>query len=127
MKELNKKEAIGDLLDAFTEVLDPAGWMKASGRFSSYLHICVLLQEQISKPAAEASSTQANPVLDAQEEPPSEAADETWEEKEDKHSSDSEGPKPAPEPAGQKHQSKEGSGTLPSPAVSHLPCVTLNA
>lgn len=79
------------------------------GRFGSCL--CVLLQEQISKPAAEAVSTQADPVLDAQEEPPSEAADETWEEKEDKRSSDSEGPKAAPEPAGQKHQSKEGSGT----------------
>eukprot|EP00066_Takifugu_rubripes_P028540 XP_011617806.1 PREDICTED: eukaryotic translation initiation factor 4 gamma 1-like [Takifugu rubripes] len=82
MKELNKKEAIGDLLDAFTE-------------------------EQI-KPAAEALSTQASPVLDAQEESsPSEAADETWEEKEDKHSGESDGPKPAPDPAGQKHQSKE--------------------
>lgn len=30
MKELNKKEAIGDLLDAFTEVFYPAGWIKAS-------------------------------------------------------------------------------------------------
>lgn len=78
-------------------------------RFSSFL--CVFLQEQISKPAAEALSTQANPVLDAQEESPSEAADETWEEKEDKHSSESDGPKAAPDPAGQEAQSKDGSST----------------
>lgn len=71
----------------------------------------MFLQEQISKPAVEALSTQANPVLDAQEDSPSEAADETWEEKEDKHSGESDGPKAAPDPAGHKHQSKEGSST----------------
>lgn len=29
MKEFNKKEAIGDLLDAFTEVISPPGWVHA--------------------------------------------------------------------------------------------------
>ncbi|AWP04062.1 putative eukaryotic translation initiation factor 4 gamma 1-like [Scophthalmus maximus] len=59
MKELNKKEAIGDLLDAFTDEQDP-------------------------KPAPEPSSTQAEPVPVAPAEPPAEVVDETWEEKEDK-------------------------------------------
>lgn len=33
MKEFNKKEAIGDLLDAFTEVFYPPGQMKMSQNF----------------------------------------------------------------------------------------------
>uniref|UniRef100_A0A672JBI7 Eukaryotic translation initiation factor 4 gamma, 1a n=1 Tax=Salarias fasciatus TaxID=181472 RepID=A0A672JBI7_SALFA len=61
MKELNKKEAIGDLLDAFTE-------------------------EQEAKPAPEPSSTQATPPAPA--EPPAEVPDETWEEKEDKQNAE---------------------------------------
>ncbi|XP_039999691.1 eukaryotic translation initiation factor 4 gamma 1a [Xiphias gladius] len=82
MKELNKKEAIGDLLDAFTE-------------------------EQGSKPASEPSSTQADPVPVAPAEPPVEAADETWEEKEDKQNAEHDGPKATPKPTEQKYQYKE--------------------
>lgn len=40
MKELNKKEAIGDLLDAFTEVFYPADWVKASGQVQ-LISLCV--------------------------------------------------------------------------------------
>ncbi|XP_028282693.1 eukaryotic translation initiation factor 4 gamma 1a isoform X2 [Parambassis ranga] len=78
MKEFNKKEAIGDLLDAFTE-------------------------EQSAKPASEPSSTQATPPAPA--EPPAEVPDETWEEKEDKQNADR--PKATPEPTEQKYQYKE--------------------
>ncbi|KAM3604685.1 uncharacterized protein V6R79_014834 [Siganus canaliculatus] len=81
MKELNKKEAIGDLLDAFTE--------------------------QTTKPAPEPSSTQADPVPVAPAEPPAEAADETWEEKEDKQNAEPEKAKATPEPTGPKYQFKE--------------------
>uniref|UniRef100_A0A4W6DU63 Eukaryotic translation initiation factor 4 gamma, 1a n=1 Tax=Lates calcarifer TaxID=8187 RepID=A0A4W6DU63_LATCA len=87
MKELNKKEAIGDLLDAFTEVcINP---------------------EQGAKPAPEPSSTQADPVPVAPAEPPAEPADETWEEKEDKQSAEPDRPKATPEPTEQKYQYKE--------------------
>ncbi|XP_042352934.1 eukaryotic translation initiation factor 4 gamma 1a isoform X2 [Plectropomus leopardus] len=79
MKELNKKEAIGDLLDAFTE-------------------------EQQAKPAPEPSSTQADLVPVAPPEPPAEVADETWEEKEDKQNAE---PKATPEPTEKKYQYKE--------------------
>ncbi|XP_051944025.1 eukaryotic translation initiation factor 4 gamma 1a isoform X4 [Hippocampus zosterae] len=65
MKEINKKEAIGDLLDAFTE-------------------------EQDAKPAAEPSSARADPVPVAPAEPPAEVVDETWEEKEDKQNAETE-------------------------------------
>ncbi|XP_070829542.1 eukaryotic translation initiation factor 4 gamma 1a isoform X2 [Chaetodon trifascialis] len=82
MKEFNKKEAIGDLLDAFTE-------------------------EQSAKPASEPSSTQADPVPVAPAEPPVEVADETWEEKEDKQNAEPDRPKATPEPTGQKYQYKE--------------------
>uniref|UniRef100_A0A8C7ZWB4 Eukaryotic translation initiation factor 4 gamma, 1a n=1 Tax=Oryzias sinensis TaxID=183150 RepID=A0A8C7ZWB4_9TELE len=75
MKELNKKEAIGDLLDAFTE------------------------------PVPEPSHTQANPPAPA--EPPAEAVDETWEEKEDKQNADPEKEKSQLEPSDQKYQYKE--------------------
>uniref|UniRef100_A0A8C7ZVD7 Eukaryotic translation initiation factor 4 gamma, 1a n=1 Tax=Oryzias sinensis TaxID=183150 RepID=A0A8C7ZVD7_9TELE len=80
MKELNKKEAIGDLLDAFTE-------------------------EQRAKPVPEPSHTQANPPAPA--EPPAEAVDETWEEKEDKQNADPEKEKSQLEPSDQKYQYKE--------------------
>ncbi|XP_032386526.1 eukaryotic translation initiation factor 4 gamma 1a isoform X3 [Etheostoma spectabile] len=79
MKELNKKEAIGDLLDAFTE-------------------------EQEAKPAPEPSSTQADPVPVAPPEPPAEVVDETWEEKEDKQNAE---PTVTSEPTEQKYQYKE--------------------
>ncbi|XP_033492671.2 eukaryotic translation initiation factor 4 gamma 1a isoform X3 [Epinephelus lanceolatus] len=79
IKELKKKEAIGDLLDAFTE-------------------------EQEAKPAPEPSSTQADPVPVAPPEPPAEVADETWEEKEDKQNAE---PKATPEPTEKKYQYKE--------------------
>ncbi|CAJ1072258.1 eukaryotic translation initiation factor 4 gamma 1a isoform X4 [Xyrichtys novacula] len=82
MKEFNKKEAIGDLLDAFTE-------------------------EQDTKPASEPSSTQPDPVPVAPAEPPAEVADETWEEKEDKQNAEPEKPKATSEPSGQKYQYKE--------------------
>ncbi|XP_074544288.1 eukaryotic translation initiation factor 4 gamma 1a isoform X2 [Halichoeres trimaculatus] len=86
MKEFNKKEAIGDLLDAFTE-------------------------EQGAKPASEPSSTQPDPVpiapAVAAPEPPAEVADETWEEKEDKQNAEPEKTKATPEPSGQKYQYKE--------------------
>uniref|UniRef100_A0AAQ5X2W3 Eukaryotic translation initiation factor 4 gamma, 1a n=1 Tax=Amphiprion ocellaris TaxID=80972 RepID=A0AAQ5X2W3_AMPOC len=80
MKELNKKEAIGDLLDAFTEV-------------------CV------ASPASEPSTTQASPPAPA--EPSAEVADETWEEKEDKQNAEPDRPKATPEPTEQKYQYKE--------------------
>ncbi|KAM6918614.1 eukaryotic translation initiation factor 4 gamma 1a [Xenentodon cancila] len=82
MKELNKKEAIGDLLDAFTEGQD-------------------------AKPVPEPVTTQASPPAPA--ELPAEAADETWEEKEDKQNAepDKDKPKAPPEPADQKYQYKE--------------------
>uniref|UniRef100_A0A3P8SDH7 Eukaryotic translation initiation factor 4 gamma, 1a n=1 Tax=Amphiprion percula TaxID=161767 RepID=A0A3P8SDH7_AMPPE len=80
MKELNKKEAIGDLLDAFTE-------------------------EQVASPASEPSTTQASPPAPA--EPSAEVADETWEEKEDKQNAEPDRPKATPEPTEQKYQYKE--------------------
>ncbi|XP_024130240.1 eukaryotic translation initiation factor 4 gamma 1a isoform X2 [Oryzias melastigma] len=79
MKELNKKEAIGDLLDAFTE-------------------------EQRAKPVPEPSLTQARPPAPA--EPPAEAPDETWEEKEDKQNAEPEKQKSQLEPS-EKYQYKE--------------------
>ncbi|XP_019959157.2 eukaryotic translation initiation factor 4 gamma 1a isoform X2 [Paralichthys olivaceus] len=82
MKELNKKEAIGDLLDAFTD-------------------------EQEAKPASEPLPTPADPVPVAPAEPPAEAADETWEEKEDKQNAEPDRPKASPEPTEQKYQYKE--------------------
>ncbi|XP_026170438.1 eukaryotic translation initiation factor 4 gamma 1a isoform X2 [Mastacembelus armatus] len=80
MKEFNKKEAIGDLLDAFKE--GP-------------------------KPVSEPSSTQADPVPVAPAEAPTEVADETWEEKEDKQNAESDSPQATPEPTEQKYQYKE--------------------
>ncbi|XP_056148646.1 eukaryotic translation initiation factor 4 gamma 1a [Lampris incognitus] len=81
MKELNKKEAIGDLLDAFKE-------------------------EQEAKPAPESSSTQADPLPATPSPPTTEVADETWEEKEDKQNAEPDR-QPTPEPAQQKYQYKE--------------------
>ncbi|CAN9503434.1 unnamed protein product [Ophioblennius macclurei] len=80
MKELNKKEAIGDLLDAFTE-------------------------EKDAPPASEPSSTQATPP--APVEPPAEVPDETWEEKEDKQNAEPDGPSASPEPSEKKYQYKQ--------------------
>ncbi|XP_029929682.1 eukaryotic translation initiation factor 4 gamma 1a isoform X2 [Myripristis murdjan] len=82
MKELNKKEASGDLPDAFKE-------------------------EQEDKTASEPSSTQADSVPAAPAAPPSEVADETWEEKEDKQNAEPSKPKTTPEPTEQKYQYKE--------------------
>ncbi|XP_061588278.1 eukaryotic translation initiation factor 4 gamma 1a isoform X2 [Cololabis saira] len=86
MKELNKKEAIGDLLDAFTEGQD-------------------------AKPVPEPLTTQATPPAPAPApapaEPPAEAPDETWEEKEDKQNAEPDKAKAAPESAEQKYQYKE--------------------
>nr|XP_046263507.1 eukaryotic translation initiation factor 4 gamma 1a isoform X3 [Scatophagus argus] len=82
MKEFNKKEAIGDLLDAFTE-------------------------EQGAKPASEPSSTQADPTPVVPVELSPEVADETWEEKEDKQNAEPDRPKATAEPTGQKYQYKE--------------------
>lgn len=75
------------------------------------ISFCFLCQEQATKPAPETPSTQAEPVPAAPApaaEPPAEAADETWEEKEDKQSTEADKPKATPEPAGQKYQYKEG-------------------
>lgn len=83
-----------------------------------------MLQEQGAKPASEPSSTQADPVPDAPAEPPAEVADETWEEKEDKQNTESDGPEATSEPTGQKYQYKEG-GThlrLEIRFPSHLHC-----
>uniref|UniRef100_A0A674D8L4 Eukaryotic translation initiation factor 4 gamma, 1a n=1 Tax=Salmo trutta TaxID=8032 RepID=A0A674D8L4_SALTR len=62
MKELNKKEAIGDMLDAFKEAVAPA-------------------TEPSSSPA------EPSPVAPTSL-PPADAPDETWEEKEDKQNAD---------------------------------------
>ncbi|NWU20282.1 IF4G1 factor, partial [Dyaphorophyia castanea] len=64
MKELNKKEAVGDLLDAFKEV-------SVTGDAS----------EAENKPPTSASATEAEDVAPAR---PQEESEETWEEKEDK-------------------------------------------
>ncbi|XP_028988105.1 eukaryotic translation initiation factor 4 gamma 1a isoform X3 [Betta splendens] len=86
MGRINKREAIGDLLDAFTE-------------------------EQGANPVSEPSSTQADPVPVAPAEPPAEppadAADDTWEEKEDKQNAESDSLEPNTESADQKYQYKE--------------------
>ncbi|CAI5641224.1 unnamed protein product [Oreochromis niloticus] len=84
MKEFNKKEAIGNLLDAFTE-------------------------EQGAKPASEPMPTQANPPAPAPApaEPPVEVADETWEQKEDKQNAEPDKSKATPEPTEQKYQYKQ--------------------
>ncbi|NXB02575.1 IF4G1 factor, partial [Cnemophilus loriae] len=60
MKELNKKEAVGDLLDAFTEVSVPGAE---------------------NKPPTSAPASEAEDVAPAR---PQEESEETWEEKEDK-------------------------------------------
>ncbi|XP_029111212.1 eukaryotic translation initiation factor 4 gamma 1 isoform X2 [Scleropages formosus] len=86
MKDLNKKEAVGDLLDAFKE-------------------------EQVvdTRPESEESQTLAPPV-DAEEShpapPTAEEVDETWEEKEDKLDAENIEPK-AHKPSDQKYQYKE--------------------
>uniref|UniRef100_A0A669B168 Eukaryotic translation initiation factor 4 gamma, 1a n=1 Tax=Oreochromis niloticus TaxID=8128 RepID=A0A669B168_ORENI len=82
MKEFNKKEAIGNLLDAFTEG---------------------------AKPASEPMPTQANPPAPAPApaEPPVEVADETWEQKEDKQNAEPDKSKATPEPTEQKYQYKQ--------------------
>uniref|UniRef100_A0A669BK40 Eukaryotic translation initiation factor 4 gamma, 1a n=1 Tax=Oreochromis niloticus TaxID=8128 RepID=A0A669BK40_ORENI len=84
MKEFNKKEAIGNLLDAFTEVCG-------------------------AKPASEPMPTQANPPAPAPApaEPPVEVADETWEQKEDKQNAEPDKSKATPEPTEQKYQYKQ--------------------
>uniref|UniRef100_A0AAX7TQG4 Eukaryotic translation initiation factor 4 gamma, 1a n=1 Tax=Astatotilapia calliptera TaxID=8154 RepID=A0AAX7TQG4_ASTCA len=82
MKEFNKKEAIGNLLDAFTE-------------------------EQGAKPASEPMPTQANPPAPAPAELPVEVADETWEQKEDKQNAEPDKSKATPEPTEQKYQYKQ--------------------
>uniref|UniRef100_A0AAZ3SAH4 Eukaryotic translation initiation factor 4 gamma, 1a n=1 Tax=Oncorhynchus tshawytscha TaxID=74940 RepID=A0AAZ3SAH4_ONCTS len=69
MKELNKKEAIGDMLDAFKEVC-----------------VCVC---EAAAPATEPSSSPPEPSPVAPTSlPPADAPDETWEEKEDKQNAD---------------------------------------
>uniref|UniRef100_A0A1A8NCN1 Eukaryotic translation initiation factor 4 gamma, 1 n=1 Tax=Nothobranchius rachovii TaxID=451742 RepID=A0A1A8NCN1_9TELE len=87
IKELNKKEAIGDMLDAFKE------------------------QEQETKSVPEPSTIQASaPDPDpapAPAEPPVEAVDETWEEKEDKQNAETEKTNVTLEPTEQKYQYKE--------------------
>uniref|UniRef100_A0A7N8XKZ0 Eukaryotic translation initiation factor 4 gamma, 1a n=1 Tax=Mastacembelus armatus TaxID=205130 RepID=A0A7N8XKZ0_9TELE len=75
MKEFNKKEAIGDLLDAFKEVCISLGDNMKHSRVNS--------------------------------EAPTEVADETWEEKEDKQNAESDSPQATPEPTEQKYQYKE--------------------
>ncbi|XP_061878591.1 eukaryotic translation initiation factor 4 gamma 1a isoform X5 [Entelurus aequoreus] len=82
MKEINKKEAIGDLLDAFTE-------------------------DQDAKPVSEPSSTQADPVPVAPAEPPAEVVDETWEEKEDKQNAEPDKPEPKSDYNGDKDEHKK--------------------
>ncbi|NXQ74518.1 IF4G1 factor, partial [Quiscalus mexicanus] len=62
MKELNKKEAVGDLLDAFKETGDSAS-------------------EAENKPPVSAPASEAEDVAPAR---PQEESEETWEEKEDK-------------------------------------------
>ncbi|NXT86996.1 IF4G1 factor, partial [Anhinga rufa] len=64
MKELNKKEAVGDLLDAFKEVSVPG-----------------LASEAENKPPASAPPREAEDAAPAR---PQEESEETWEEKEDK-------------------------------------------
>uniref|UniRef100_A0A3B3UZ89 Eukaryotic translation initiation factor 4 gamma, 1a n=1 Tax=Poecilia latipinna TaxID=48699 RepID=A0A3B3UZ89_9TELE len=87
MKELNKK-AIGGLLDAFKEVRLPS--------------------EPDAKPVPEPSVVQVSPPATA--EPPAEAVDETWEEKEDKQSAEPDKLKSTLEPTEQKYQYKEDLG-----------------
>ncbi|KGL91916.1 Eukaryotic translation initiation factor 4 gamma 1, partial [Charadrius vociferus] len=64
MKELNKKEAVGDLLDAFKEVSVP-----------------VVASEAENKPPASTPAREAEDTAPAR---PQEESEETWEEKEDK-------------------------------------------
>ncbi|NXI20033.1 IF4G1 factor, partial [Irena cyanogastra] len=64
MKELNKKEAVGDLLDAFKEVSVPG-----------------IASEAENKPPLSAPASEAEDVAPAR---PQEESEETWEEKEDK-------------------------------------------
>ncbi|NXW10449.1 IF4G1 factor, partial [Fregetta grallaria] len=64
MKELNKKEAVGDLLDAFKEVSVPG-----------------IASEAENKPPASAPAREAEDAPPAR---PQEESEETWEEKEDK-------------------------------------------
>ncbi|NXO78876.1 IF4G1 factor, partial [Sitta europaea] len=64
MKELNKKEAVGDLLDAFKEVSVPG-----------------IASEVENKPPMSAPASEAEDVAPAR---PQEESEETWEEKEDK-------------------------------------------
>ncbi|NXF15271.1 IF4G1 factor, partial [Rhodinocichla rosea] len=69
MKELNKKEAVGDLLDAFKEVSVPG---------------CLgipFASEAENKPPVSAPASEAEDVAPAR---PQEESEETWEEKEDK-------------------------------------------
>ncbi|NWT85447.1 IF4G1 factor, partial [Lanius ludovicianus] len=64
MKELNKKEAVGDLLDAFKEVSVPG-----------------IASEAENKPPTSAPASEAEDAAPAR---PQEESEETWEEKEDK-------------------------------------------
>uniref|UniRef100_A0A1A7WC98 Eukaryotic translation initiation factor 4 gamma, 1 n=3 Tax=Iconisemion striatum TaxID=60296 RepID=A0A1A7WC98_9TELE len=85
IKEFNKKEAIGDMLDAFKEVE----------------------QETKSVPEPSTVQTSAPDPAPAPAEPPAEAVDETWEEKEDKQNAEPEKPNVTLEPTEQKYQYKE--------------------
>ncbi|XP_037538145.1 eukaryotic translation initiation factor 4 gamma 1a isoform X2 [Nematolebias whitei] len=81
MKELNKKEAIGDMLDAFKD------------------------QEPEAKSVPEPVPIQASPPAPA--EPPAEVVDETWEEKEDKQNAEPDKPTNTLEATEHKYQYKE--------------------
>ncbi|KAG7456996.1 hypothetical protein MATL_G00241910 [Megalops atlanticus] len=98
LKDLNRKEAVGDLLDAFKEeqVVESAPESK-------------LVQAEKEKPSPALASDEPRPATLAEETPaakPTEEPDETWEEKEDKLDAGSVEPE-AVKPTDLKYQYKE--------------------
>uniref|UniRef100_A0A3Q3AGL6 Eukaryotic translation initiation factor 4 gamma, 1a n=1 Tax=Kryptolebias marmoratus TaxID=37003 RepID=A0A3Q3AGL6_KRYMA len=92
MKELNKKEAIGDILDAFKEDQDVKSVPEP-------------LPIQASPPAP--AETPAELPAEPPAEPPAEVVNENWEEKEDKRNTEPDKPTNTLEPTEQKYQYKE--------------------
>lgn len=112
IKDLNKKEAVGDLLDAFKEVL--------LGPELSHSHILdvpfdpsSLNQKLVVAPPEPAPTPVQEAKPPAVASPPPEEADLTWEDKEDKLDAENIQPNP-PEPTviDMKYQYKEGERSL---------------
>lgn len=97
VKDLNKREAMGDLLDAFIEVcINPQHLQfQKNPKISNYLHFGNWQQEQGSKAPSKHWSSQANLVPDL-----ARVAHEPWVQKEDEQNIEPNSAKVIPRPNG---------------------------